>query len=109
MEAPANSEVSVIRLQGNVRMGDVVDSLRMSVDHNLKEGHSKLVLDMSRVLSLDSSGIGVIVRSLSLAKRQGGVIKLSAVPPAVMQTLQVTGVYRLFEFFDDESTAVASF
>lgn len=96
-------------MEGAVRMGEVVDRLRAQVEENLRRNHARLVIDMRAVTSLDSSGIGVLVRSLTLAKQKGGTVKLSALPLAAEQTLKTTGLYKLFEVFDTETKAVESF
>ena len=101
--------VAVIRLEGNIRMGEKVDKLRAAVEENLKQGSVRIVIDMSRVSALDSSGIGVLVRCLTLAKQKGGIVKLSAVPEKATQTMLTTGILKLFEIFADEAAAVASF
>jgi anti-sigma B factor antagonist len=107
--AQQKPSVEIIQLAGHVRMGELVDRLRGDVDNNLSSGNIRLVVNMDHVRSLDSSGIGVLVRSLSLAKQKGGNMKLSQVPAAVKQTLQVTGIVRLFEFFDSDEEAIASY
>jgi len=90
-------------------MGDAVDNLRATIDDYLKKGNARIVVDLKEATALDSSGIGVLVRGLSLAKQKGGTLKLSAVPAASQQTLQITGVARLFEIFSDSAAAEASF
>lgn len=101
--------VTVLKPHGHVRMGDAVDQLRAEIDDRLEAGQARILIDMGDVKSLDSSAIGVLVRSLSLAKQQGGSIRLLNVPEAVGHTLEVTGILRLFDVFNDEATAVASF
>jgi anti-anti-sigma factor len=108
-ETVNTNEIKLVALMGHVRMGEVVDKLRHDIDSHLNAGHPRMVITMANVRSLDSSGIGVLVRSLSLAKKSGGNIKLANVPPAVAQTLQVTGIWRLFEVFDSDQKAVESF
>ena len=101
--------VKVIKLSGHVRMGEAIDRFRNEIDAGLAQGTAKFLIDMSDVRSLDSSGIGMLVRSLSLAKQKGGIIKLASVPAQATQTLRVTGVLRLFEVFESEAAALKSF
>src|SRR5262245_36302316 len=108
-ETVNTNEIKMVILAGHVRMGELVDKLRQDIDSHLSAGHPRMVINMTNVRSLDSSGIGVLVRSLSLAKKVGGTIKLANVPPAVAQTLQITGIWRLFEVFDSDQKAVESF
>ena len=103
------SGVKVIKLAGHIRMGEAIDRFRNEIDGHLAQGDSRFLIDMGDVRSLDSSGIGMLVRSLSLAKQKGGTIKLSNVPQQASQTLRVTGVLRLFEVYENEAAALKSF
>ena len=107
--AQQKSTVKVIAVAGHVRMGELVDRLRSDIDTSLGAGTSRLVVNMTNLKSLDSSGIGVLVRSLGLAKKMGGSIKLADVPEGVAQTLQVTGIWRLFDVFKTDQEAIGSF
>lgn len=102
-------DVRVIAPEGHLRMGDQVDWLRSEVDSNLRAGNFRLVVDMSKVTSIDSSAIGVLVRSLTLSKQKGGTLRLAAVPNNAAQVMKVTGVLKLFETFPDSAQAIASF
>jgi len=103
------SAVRVLEPAGHVRMGDAVDALRSQVEQSIHGGHSRLVVDMGSVTSLDSSGIGVLVRGLTLAKQHGGTVKLVNLPTPVIHTLKITGLLKLFEIYDDQQSAIASF
>jgi anti-sigma B factor antagonist len=103
------ANVHLISLGGHVRMGEIVDKLRQDIDLHLNAGNVRIVVNMANVKSLDSSGIGVLVRSLSLAKQKGGDLKLSHVPAGAAQTLQVTGIWRLFDVFNTDDEAIGSF
>lgn len=107
--AANNTAVAIIRLEGNIRMGEKVDKLRAAVEDNLEKGATRMVIDFSRVTALDSSGIGILVRCLTMTKQKGGSIKLAAVPEKSVQSMTTTGVLKLFETFPDESSAVKSF
>ncbi|HUS18475.1 MAG TPA: STAS domain-containing protein [Terriglobales bacterium] len=107
--AAKQAEVAVIRLEGNIRMGDKVDKLRSAVEEKLSSGSNRIVIEMSRVSALDSSGIGILVRCLTLAKHKGGMVKLAALPEKASQSMLTTGILKLFETFPDEASAIASF
>jgi anti-anti-sigma factor len=104
-----NNDVGIIALSGHVRMGEQVEKMRNDIDANFSSGQTRMVVSMEGVRSLDSSALGVLVRSLTMAKQRGGTIKLAHVPPSVAQTLQITGIWRLFEVFDNDQKAVDSF
>jgi anti-sigma B factor antagonist len=108
MGQPANSSAKVITVQGAMRSGVAVDSFRLKVEESIRSGQPHVVVEMSKVTSLDSSGIGVLVRSLTQVKQQGGSLKLVAVPLVAAQTLKITGVLKLFEVFPEVNDALNS-
>ena len=66
-------------------------------------------INIAAVPMIDSSGIGVLVRSLTTAKRRGGNLKLVNPSKLALQTLKIVGLVNLFEIFNDEGEAVQSF
>lgn len=69
----------------------------------------RVVLDCSQLRHLDSAGIHVLLRCLEEAMKRNGDVKLAAVPAEVAATLELTGVNRLFETFENTADAVNSF
>ncbi|MGH9509136.1 MAG: STAS domain-containing protein [Terriglobales bacterium] len=104
-----HADVFVIQLKGDLKIGDAVDALRQSVDDLLGGGDARLVLNITQVPMIDSSGIGILVRTLTSAKQRGGSVKLVNPSKLAMQTLKIVGLLNLFEVFDDEAKAVASY
>ena len=68
-----------------------------------------LVINLGEVPMVDSSGIGILVRSLTSVKQKGGTLKLVNPSKFTTQTLKLVGVINLFEVFGDEEAAVNSF
>jgi len=90
-------------------MGPPVDSLRQAIEEILQNGDNSMVLNLEEVPMIDSSGIGILVRSLTSAKQRGGTVKLVKPSKFALQTLKLVGVVNLFEIFQDENEAVESF
>jgi anti-sigma B factor antagonist len=103
------AQVQVVRLRGDLKVGDAVDAFRKTMEENLTAGDTAMVVNLGEVKAIDSSGIGVLVRSLTSAKQRGGTIKLVNPSKFAIQTLKLVGVLNLFEIFDDETAALASF
>jgi anti-anti-sigma factor len=103
------SQVQVVQLRGQLRMGPAVDNLRQTIEEALGSGDTRIVVDLTEVPMIDSSGIGLLVRFLASAKRDGGNIKLVQPCKFVMQTLRLVGVLNLFEVYDGADAAVESF
>lgn len=103
------SQVEVIRLRGQLRLGEAVDGLRAAIDESVASGNSKFVVNLAEVPSIDSSGIGLLVKAMASAKQRGGTLKLVNPSKFAVQVLRLVGVLNLFEVFDDENKAVESF
>jgi len=58
---------------------------------------------------IDSSGLGLLALFLTTAKQRGGVLKLLSPSKFALQTLKMIGLLNLFEVFDDQEQALASF
>jgi anti-anti-sigma factor len=101
--------VHIIRMRGQLKLGDPVDELRKALDGVIAEGHTSVVASMGGVPMADSSGIGALIRYQSMFKQKGGSIKLVQPSKLVTQTLKILGLLNMFEAFDEESAAVASF
>jgi anti-sigma B factor antagonist len=75
----------------------------------LESGKKNILLNMAEVYYIDSSGLGELVAAYTAATRRGGKLKLMKLTQRVQDVVQLTKVYRIFEVFDDETTAVRSF
>jgi anti-sigma B factor antagonist len=103
------SQVHVVQLRGNLRMGSAVDGLRQILEENMGIGDTRFVLNLAEVSMIDSTGIGLLVRFLASTKQRGGNIKLVQPSKFAVQTLRLVGVLNLFEIFDNDDAAVESF
>lgn len=90
-------------------MGQAVEAFRRALDEAFAAGDVRLILDCAEVPMIDSSGIGLLVKSLTSAKQRGGGIRLLSPSKFVTQTLRMIGVLNLFTTFEDEDKAVESY
>jgi anti-sigma B factor antagonist len=101
--------VKIVKLSGRLSMGPALDRFNSTMNELLGQGHSKIILDLEGVPTIDSSGIGMLVRHLTTAKQAGGAIRLLKPSKFTVQTLKMVGLLNLFTTFDEEAQAVASF
>ena len=102
-------DVIVLHLTGPITLGQGTRKFRDLIDLTLKSGKKKILLNMSDVYNLDSSGLGELVAAHQTVTREGGKLKLMKLTRRVHDVVQLTKVYTLFEVFEDEDTAVRSF
>jgi len=105
----SRGEVKLVKLAGRLTLGESVDRLRETFDDLAGTGANRFVVDLGDVPMVDSSGIGLLVRYLTSTKQQGGSLKLLNPSPFTVKTLKMIGLLKLFEVFEDQETAVASF
>ncbi len=103
------ADVQVLRLRGRLTLGQAVDAFKSALDTSLSAGDAQILVNLAEVPLIDSSGIGVLVRSQSSARAAGGSIKLVQPTAYTVKTLKMVGLLDLFEVYDSEEDAAASF
>ncbi len=102
-------DVTVIDSAGRITLGEGASVFRDTVRDLAAKGDKKILLNLSDVTYIDSSGIGELVSGFTTVTNHGGVLKLLGLSKRVKDLLQITKLYTVFEVFDDEATAVRSF
>jgi anti-sigma B factor antagonist len=82
---------------------------RDAIQRLLDEGHTNILLNLTGLEYLDSSGIGELVRNYMAVVKKGGVMKVVGLAPKVEEILKVTQLYQVFPEFPDEASALNSF
>ena len=103
------SGVAIIDLSGRITLGDGTGELREALGGLKSTGHRQILLNLADVSFLDSSGIGVLIGAYATITNGGGKLKLMHLSSRVKDVLLVTKLYTVFEVFDDEAPAIASF
>jgi anti-anti-sigma factor len=103
------SDVQVLRLRGRLTLGDPVDAFKNALEQSIASGDTQILVNLAEVPLMDSSGIGVLVRSQTSARQQGGSIKLVQPTAYTIKTLKMVGLLDLFEVYDSEAEAAAAF
>jgi len=99
---------SVIDLRGRLTFFEV-GVLRENVSRLLGEGRKHIVLNLSELHYLDSSGIGELARIYVTVLKNGGEMKVVGLSRSVEEVLKVTRLYQVFPEFPDEEAALQSF
>ncbi|HEY6327930.1 MAG TPA: STAS domain-containing protein [Blastocatellia bacterium] len=102
-------DVVVVDLSGKITIGEGSVELREKIRTLLAEGKKKILLNLGDVGYVDSSGIGELVSSLTTTNNQGGQLKLLNLTKKIRDLLMITKLLTVFETFDSEQEAVASF
>ncbi len=109
ISARHNQGVTILEPKGKITIGVGDVALRQSVIDALDAGSKSLLIDLAEVTTIDSSGIGELVSAYTTVTNRGGKLRLLNLPPKVQDILQITQLVTVFDVFDNEDDAVASF
>ena len=105
----AVGDVMVLDLKGKVTLGEGDELLKDKINSLVNQGFKKLILNLAEVPSLDSAGLGEVVRTYTTVSRQGGSLKLLNLTKRITDLLSITKLLTVFETFESENEAVRSF
>jgi anti-sigma B factor antagonist len=101
--------VSLIALSGRIVLGEESNALREKLKSLVAGGATKIVLNMSEVDYIDSSGLGTLVAAHLSAKNAGASVRLCNLGHKFNEVMQLTKLITIFDVYDSEAAAVSSF
>lgn len=101
--------VAIARLGGKLAAGVGDRQLRDLIDELLADNRKRILLDLSNVSGIDSSGVGELVAGLRVARGLGAELKILKANERVHRILDLTQVLPLFDVHESEDAAVAAF
>jgi anti-sigma B factor antagonist len=101
--------VAVLDLKGKITLGEGSVQVRDAIRGLVGKGRKRILLNLGDVDYIDSSGLGELVGAYTSAKNQGAELKLLKLTQKVHDLPQLTKLYTVFDIYDDEKVAVASF
>jgi anti-sigma B factor antagonist len=102
-------DVLILDLDGRITLGEGSVWLRSSVRDALGEGKRNILLNLSRVNYIDSSGVGELDSAVNTTRNQGGSLRLVGLTRKVHDLLQITKLFLYYDVFGDEKSAIESF
>lgn len=97
-------EVQMVSLSGELTAA-VAPEVRKELRALLEKGHVRLLLDMSGVSFIDSSGLSALVVTFKAARGAGGDVVLLRPQPTVRSLIELTRLHHVFQIFDDRDVA----
>jgi anti-sigma B factor antagonist len=103
-------DVTVVRLNGQITLNEGSDVLlRDKIRSLLQQGQRRIVIDLGEVTYVDSAGLGQLVQVYATTRKSGGELKLVNLTKRLHDLLVITRLVTVFESFDTEAEALASF
>lgn len=102
------NDVTVLDLDGNLALEGNAQ-FRKRITATLDAGSRKLILNLAGVQYMDSSGLGELISCYTAMQAMSGRLKLLHLSNRLRNLLVITKLITVFETFDSEPAAVASF
>ena len=102
-------DISILDIDGRIMFGDGEEDFCEAVTRVIESGRVKLVLNMAEVPYIDSAGISQLVRTFVTVGKRGGRMKLLNLSKRVREVLNVTRLLSVWDAYDSEEQATASF
>lgn len=102
-------DVTILDLKGRERIRGAIIALHESIRCLAREGKIQVLLDLAWVKHIDSGALGELISSHVTLDEKGGAFKLMHMTESVLELMTVTKLLTVFEVYDDEPEALASF
>ncbi len=105
----SSGNIVVLEPKGSLIGGDETDEVKKTIINFLKEGNKKLIVDLAGVDYLNSTALGVFVAAHTSYAKAGGKIKLCNVNKNIQNIFIITKLTLVFEVYETQKEAIASF
>ena len=97
----------VLAIQGDV---DLASSprLREQFIELVRGGHRNVVVDLTAVDFIDSTGLGILVGAFRRLRQQGGDMSVVCTRPRILQLFEITGLAKVFAIHASVDAATIS-
>ena len=101
--------VAILDVSGKLMGGPDADVFKETIRNLLDEGFKNVVVNMSQVPFINSTGLGILISAYTTLRKEDGVLKLANVTERIDSLLMITKLGTIFETYSSEEKAVDSF
>jgi anti-sigma B factor antagonist len=101
--------VAILDLSGKLMGGPDADVFKETVKQLIQEGYKNVLVNLSHVPWVNSTGLGILIAGYTTLKREGGTLKLLHVTDRIQSILMITKLGTIFESYSDEAGAMKTF
>ena len=99
----------VLELSGKLMGGPFMQEMNETLHKLIDEGKKNIVVNMSGVSLVTSSGIGIMISAYTTMKNAGGSIKFCQFSDKVHGVLSITNLDSVFDYFETVDEALKSY
>ena len=102
-----HDDVSVVTVEGEVDVYTAAQ-LRQTLDQEIADGRTRLVVVLDDVSFLDSTGLGVLVGRLKLVRNSSGWLRVVCSSERILRVFRITGLDKVFGIHESLEAALAA-
>lgn len=102
----STEDVAIFALEGKLAGLEGRGQIQGKVHESIKNKISKVILDLSKVTWIDSTGLGELIASLSSTKKSDGNLVLTNIQAPVQSLLRMTNLTQIFETYETVEEAL---
>lgn len=102
-------DIVVVELSGRIVLGRECQQVESALDELIASKQKKVVLDLSKLEYLDSTGIGIIVTRCGQMEAAGGEMRIAAMQPKVDELMRTAKLHRIMHFYPTVADALQGF
>jgi anti-sigma B factor antagonist len=103
------NSVVIIEPKGKIMGGPESTELHDLLHELIDQGKKMVVIDLSKVDWMNSTGLGLLISGLTTLRKAGGELKLAMVTEKIQSLLTITKLITIFKTYDTVEEAVKSF
>jgi anti-sigma B factor antagonist len=101
--------IVILDMNGRLIVGEPATRIRETINQEVSQGSSKIILNLEDVDYIDSTGLGCMVICYTTLQKAGGTLKLIKLNRRNIELLLLTKLSTIFEIFGEEQDAINSF
>jgi anti-sigma B factor antagonist len=101
--------VAILDMNGRLIVGEPATRMRETINQEVSQGNTKIILNLEEVDYIDSTGLGCMVICYTTLQKAGGTVKLLKLNRRNIELLLLTKLSTIFEIFGEEQDAINSF
>jgi anti-sigma B factor antagonist len=102
-------DVTILHLTGEITLDDGDLAYGRKINELLERNQTRILVDLSEVTRIDSSGIGMLAAKVKFVRDKGGDVRLLRLTNRTQTLVSMLKLTMVFETFEDEALALQSF